>query len=131
MKPAFPILVAVVAAALAVKHNRALAAAPHPVRSTVGGVGLAIERKDGRYLVHSLIEGSPAARSSLIAPGDELLSLKSGSHPEVKVKDLEFEIVVDLIRGEPGEAVELKLRRPRVAAPLRITLVRVPITVAD
>lgn len=131
MKPALPILVAVAAATLALKHQRATAAAPTGLRHEVGGVGLALERKDGRYLVHSLENGSPAARSRLIAPGDELLALRSGSRREVSVKGLEFEIVVDLIRGEVGEPVELKLRRDQVATPARVTLVRERMMVED
>jgi carboxyl-terminal processing protease len=124
MNPVFPVLVVTVAASLAMNHRAARAASAPGLRSEIGGVGLALERKEGRYLVHGLVEGSPAARSRMIEVGDELIALRTPPRREVAVKGLEFEIVVDLIRGEPGETIELKLRRERQTAPSRVTLVR-------
>jgi carboxyl-terminal processing protease len=128
LKPIIPTIIAILFASIAAARTGH--AAPGLLEE-VGGVGMAIEKKDGRFLVHQLLDGSPAAHSRMIEIGDELLAIKPSAGREVKTKGLPFEIVVDLIRGVPGETVELKLKRPHHEAPIRVSLRREPIRVED
>ncbi|RYZ95750.1 MAG: hypothetical protein EOP11_24440 [Proteobacteria bacterium] len=128
MKPIIPTLIAIAVASIAAARSGQAAPA---LLEEVGGVGMAIEQKGGRFLVQQLLDGSPAAHSHMIKIGDELLAIKPASGREVKTKGLPFEIVVDLIRGVPGEEVELKLKRPHHEAPIRVSLRRETIRVED
>lgn len=78
----------------------------------VVGVGLGLEEKDHQVLVHEVIANTPAARNGAIHAGDRILAV----HPSpgdtlgwLSVRDLNVDEVVQLVRGEAGEKVELRL----------------------
>jgi thiol-disulfide isomerase/thioredoxin len=84
-----------------------VAATPKPVDQGVGGVGIVLEARPDGVFAQQLATGGPASRAG-IQPGDQLLRVDSWTVPAgAKVPD-----VAEHIRGKPGTAVEVALRRP-------------------
>ena len=83
-----------------------------------GGVGLEITEHEGFVTVMSPIPGTPAARAGL-RPGDQFIEI-AGQNAEGWDSDR----AVDLLRGETGTSVEVKVRRIGVDQPISFTLTR-------
>lgn len=83
-----------------------------------GGVGLEVVERDGRVTVVGPIPGTPGARAG-IRPGDWFVEVEGESVIGSDVND-----VVDRLRGEPGEPVEVKMGRAGVDEPIPFTLRR-------
>ena len=78
----------------------------------VTGVGLGLEQKENKVLVHDVLTGTPASRSGAIHPGDRVVAvLTSESDPLgwLPVKKLTVDEVVQLVRGAAGVKVGLRL----------------------
>jgi carboxyl-terminal processing protease len=90
-----------------------------------GGVGVEVDFRGEYVLVISPIEGSPAHRAGIL-PGDRILSIDS-----VSVSDRSPEELVALMRGRPGSAVTLTIRRDKEDRPRRFTLTREVIQVSS
>jgi carboxyl-terminal processing protease len=82
-----------------------------------GGVGLEIAAVRPAY-VREVIGGSPAQQAGL-QPGDVLLSVDGRD-----VSTLGVEVITDVLRGEPGSAVSIEVRRPSTGATITFPLVR-------
>lgn len=83
------------------------------------GIGASLEKtKSGALKITRIIEGGPASGNGLRA-GDELLSINGDPASE-----MELGRAIDLIRGEEGTALTLRLRRPGEPEPREITLQR-------
>lgn len=70
-----------------------------------GGLGIYISQRDGRTLVVSPIEGTPADRVGL-KPGDEIVKIE-----EEVILGWDQNKVVDNLRGKPGTEVTIWIRR--------------------
>ncbi len=70
-----------------------------------GGVGVEIEARDGWLTVLGVIEGGPAERAGVL-PGDRFLVIENKS-----ARDMPITEAVRVMRGEPGTAVRVRLRR--------------------
>lgn len=70
-----------------------------------GGLGIYISQRDGRTLVVSPIEGTPADRVGL-KPGDEIVKIE-----EEVILGWDQNKVVDNLRGKPGTEVTIWVRR--------------------
>ncbi len=86
-----------------------------------GGVGLEVIKRNGHVTVVSPIPGTPGARAG-IRSGDEFYAVN-----DTVVADYSTNAIVDLLRGEPGTEVHVKMLRPGVDQPIPFTLKRASI----
>lgn len=70
------------------------------------GIGISIGPKNGKIVVATVYNGTPAAKAGL-APGDEIVQVDKRL-----TKGLAIDAVVNMIRGEPGTQVTIKFNRP-------------------
>ena len=83
-----------------------------------GGIGIQIENRDGRVTVVSPIADTPGEAAGIL-PGDQIVRV-DGENTEGYASDR----MVELLRGEPGEPVDLTLFRPKTEETLELTIVR-------
>lgn len=83
-----------------------------------GGVGVEVDVHDGWLTVLRVIPESPAARAG-VQPGDRLLTIEGKP-----ARDLTIEDALQQMRGEPGTAVRVQLRRRGVEAAVDVSLTR-------
>ncbi|MCH7490210.1 MAG: S41 family peptidase [Gemmatimonadetes bacterium] len=82
------------------------------------GVGVELGMKDGQLTVIAPIEGSPAAQAGVL-PGDVIVSVNGHEVVDRSVFDVE-----EMLVGEPGTVVRLRLRHPGRSEPDALTVVR-------
>jgi len=90
-----------------------------------GGLGIEIGQQDGLILVVSPIDDTPAQRAG-IQPGDLIVTLDGQSVMGMSIAD-----AVDTMRGEPGSAILLEVRRQGEAELLEFELERAVVKVAS
>lgn len=83
-----------------------------------GGVGLEVLPREGFVTVMNAIPGGPGARAG-IRPGDRFVEI-DGQPAE----GMDVDEAVDILRGESGTAVEVKMERNGVIDPISFTLTR-------
>jgi carboxyl-terminal processing protease len=83
-----------------------------------GGVGLEVVERDGYVTVVAPIPGTPGARAG-IRPGDRFVEI-DGRPAEGWPVDR----AVQVLRGDPGSPVDVKMGRPGVEEPIPFTLTR-------
>ena len=83
-----------------------------------GGVGIVLDSRDGKLLVNSPIEDTPASRAGILA-GDHIWKIDGRPTRGVPINDC-----VSRMRGTPGTAVTLGILRVGAAKPLSFRLVR-------
>jgi carboxyl-terminal processing protease len=94
--------------------------------STTGnyvGVGLDVSLEEGKVIVVSPLEGTPAARAGIL-PGDMVVSVDNVPVDEAHVED-----TIGRMRGEPGTGVTVDVVRDGEHDPLHFALVRSEIQV--
>ena len=89
------------------------------------GVGLEIQMKNGRVVVVSPIDGSPAQKAG-VKPGEVIL--KVGGQD---VSDWPLARVIQQISGRPGTKVSIELEEPRSGRSHLVMLVRASIKIRD
>ncbi len=87
------------------------------------GVGIEIVGRDGRIVVSSVFDDSPAQRAG-VRVGDVLVAVDG-----IPVDDLALDEVVQRVRGPEGTPVTLRFERVGMAAPLEMTLVRAKVRI--
>lgn len=90
-----------------------------------GGLGIEVGMRDGFIRVVSPIDDTPAQRAGIKA-GDLITRLDDTS-----TQGLSLNEAVNLMRGKPGEAIELTIVRDGEEKPLQFTIVRDIIHVAS
>lgn len=90
-----------------------------------GGVGIIVSKDKGKLIVVSPIEGTPAYKAG-IQSGDEIIAIDGTSLD--KMKDSE---AVELMRGDPGSTLKLKIKRKGTNEVKDYALVREIIKVAS
>ncbi len=83
-----------------------------------GGVGIVISLEDGWLTVVSPMEGTPGWDAGLLTD-DRILEIDGESTRGISLRG-----AVDLLRGEPGTPVSLKIGRPSEGVRLDVTLIR-------
>jgi carboxyl-terminal processing protease len=83
-----------------------------------GGVGLEVVNRNGRVTVVAPIPGTPGARAGIRA-GDWFVEIDGTNVEEMDVND-----AVELLRGPPGTAVDVRIGRPGAEEPLPFRLER-------
>ncbi|RUM30128.1 MAG: S41 family peptidase [Aquifex sp.] len=88
-----------------------------------GGVGIEITMENGRPVVVSPIEGTPAWKAGL-RPGDIIIAINGEDTFNMSLMD-----VVKKIRGKPGTKVKLTILRKGKGKPVEVVIVRARIKV--
>lgn len=87
-------------------------------RGEFGGLGLEVTQDNGIIKVVSPIDGTPAARAGL-KPGDLITALDGKT-----VEGLTLTQAVDRMRGPPGSAITLTIKRQGVDKPIEVAMHR-------
>lgn len=88
-----------------------------------GGIGCEVDVRGGVLTVMMPLEGTPAARAGL-RPGDRIIEIDGEPTEGLSLQD-----AVVRMRGEPGSAVALLVRRADVEEPLEMSITRAIIRV--
>ena len=88
-----------------------------------GGLGIEVGMENGFVKVISPIDDTPAEKAGL-KPGDLIIRLD-----DKQVKGLTLSDAVKIMRGKPGEPIELLIVRDGENKPLKITIIRAVIKV--
>jgi carboxyl-terminal processing protease len=83
-----------------------------------GGIGIQVERRDGRVIVVAPIADTPGERAGILR-GDEIVSIDGQ-----KTEKLGMDKIVGRLRGKPGTKVALTLSRAAAKAPIELALTR-------
>ena len=87
-------------------------------RGQYGGVGLNIDVRNGKIIVVSPIEGTSGYKQG-VRTGDVITEIEGRSTDDLTLTDLR-----NLMRGEPGTAVELTIEREGESEPMHFLLTR-------
>ncbi len=87
-------------------------------RGRFSGLGIMVSKRDGKIMVISPIEGTPAYRLGIRA-GDIITQVE-----DTVTEGLTIDEVVDLLRGPEGSKVTITIRRDTVDEPLVFSVVR-------
>jgi carboxyl-terminal processing protease len=82
------------------------------------GIGVTISRLYDRVYIRSVTQGGPAWRAGL-RYGDAIVEINKQN-----AEDWQTEQVMNAVRGEKGDAVEIKIERAGVATPITFTIKR-------
>lgn len=91
-------------------------------KGSFGGLGIEVGMRDGMITVIRVIDGNPAAKAGLEA-GDRIVQIDEESTVTMNLNE-----AVDHMRGEPGTAVVLHVRREGLDKPKKFRIVRDVIT---
>lgn len=75
------------------------------------GIGAAIGLQDGFPTLHAIIPGSPLEGSGL-QPGDRIVEVRASDGASHALYGKELVSTINLIRGEPGTEITLRILRP-------------------
>lgn len=88
------------------------------IEGDYGGVGLEVIERNGWVTVVSPMPGTPGARAGIRA-GDQFFEIEGHA-----ADTMEVDQAVELLRGEPGTTVSVRMLRPGVEEPIPFTLSR-------
>ena len=94
-------------------------------RGSYGGVGLSIDMRNEKIIVVAPIEGTSGYKQGVRA-GDVIVEIEGRSTEGMTLSDLR-----NLMRGEPGTAVELSVEREGAPEPIRFRLSRQQVTLKN
>ncbi|MBN1496574.1 MAG: S41 family peptidase [Spirochaetes bacterium] len=89
------------------------------------GVGIEITIQDGRVVVVTPIDDSPAMKAGILS-GDIITTIDGKS-----IKGMKLEKIVKLIRGKPSSTVKLRVKRDGYDGPLEFELERAPVKITS
>jgi carboxyl-terminal processing protease len=87
-------------------------------KGSFGGLGIEVGMRDGMITVRRVIDGNPAAKAGLEV-GDRIVQIDEESTVTMTLNE-----AVDRMRGEPGTAVVLHVRRDGADKPKRFRIIR-------
>jgi carboxyl-terminal processing protease len=94
-------------------------------RSEFGGLGIIVSSKDGVLTIVSPVEDSPGFRAGIL-PNDQILRINGNTTERMSLQN-----ALELLRGEPGQKVNLTIFRPSTKETREYTLQREVIKVAS
>ena len=102
-----------------------LAASPC-LAQDVAGIGVALNKENGGFVVKQVLAGGPAASSGKIKMNDRIIAIAEGDKPAVKTEGLEISKIIQMIRGTKGTTVHLTIQSGAAenAEPQIVSLVR-------
>lgn len=87
-------------------------------KGSFGGLGIEVGMREGMITVIRVIDGNPAAKAGLEA-GDRIVQIEEESTVTMSINE-----AVELMRGEPGTAVTIYVRREGEGKPKRFRITR-------
>ncbi|HWN96442.1 MAG TPA: PDZ domain-containing protein, partial [Methylomirabilota bacterium] len=90
------------------------------------GIGVAVSRQAGRFIISSIVPNTPAARDGRLLAGHQVLAVEDEGRDAVSLDGMALADVIKLLRGEPGSIVTLHVQPSYMVLvePIRIRLVR-------
>jgi carboxyl-terminal processing protease len=82
------------------------------MRLKLEGIGAALRSEDGYTIVASIVPGGAAAADGRLKVNDKIIAVAGGSAEFVDVVEMKLTKVVELIRGNKGTKVRLKVLTP-------------------
>ncbi len=79
------------------------------MRLSLGGIGAVLRSEDGYAKIVSLVPGGPAAADGRLRSNDRIEAVAQGDGPLVDVVGMKLDRLVQLIRGEKGTQVRLRV----------------------
>ncbi len=99
-------------------NNKQFADMQIQTKGEFGGLGLQVTEDQGIIKVISPIDDTPAARAGM-KPGDLILSLDGRT-----VEGMSLDDAVDKMRGSPGSAIKLSIKREHIDKPIDVSMTR-------
>ncbi len=111
--------------------NTAVVQQTQAEETKIVGIGVAIEQKNGKAIVvKDVIPNSPASKSELLHVGDFITEVQATPEAEwIVTYDKTLEEVTNLIRGEVGVPVGLKVYHPDTHVVDELSIIREEIEV--
>lgn len=104
------------------------------MRLSLVGIGAVLRSEDGYAKIVSLVPGGPAAKDKRLKPNDKIEAIAQGDGPWVEAVGMKLDRLVQLIRGEKGTTVRLRVIPADAIDPstrVTISLVRDEIKLTD
>ena len=79
------------------------------MRNFLYGIGALLRLDDGAALIEGIVVGGPAAKQGELQLGDRIVGVAQGDSEMVDILYMKLQKIVDLIRGEEGSTVRLKV----------------------
>ena len=79
------------------------------MRNFLYGIGALLRMDDGAALIEGIVVGGPAAKQGELHLGDRIVGVAQGDSEMVDILYMKLQKIVDLIRGEEGSTVRLKV----------------------
>jgi carboxyl-terminal processing protease len=96
------------------------------------GIGAQLEVEDDVAKIQGIIVGGPADKNGELQPDDQILGVAQGNGEYVETKFMKLTKIVDMIRGNVGTTVRLKIRPASDPAVLtEISIVRGEVALKD
>jgi carboxyl-terminal processing protease len=96
------------------------------------GIGAVLRSEDGYAKIVSLVPGGPAAKDGRLKPNDKIEAVAQGDGPFLDAVGMKLDRLVQLIRGDKGTTVRLKVIPAESTDPSKvIALVRDEIKLTD
>lgn len=75
------------------------------IEGSIGGIGVSVAIKEGKFVVYSVINGTPAFKAGVLK-GDIIFKVN-----DKLTGDMQFEETINKMRGEPGTPLQLTVLR--------------------
>ncbi|MDE2491648.1 MAG: carboxy terminal-processing peptidase [Elusimicrobia bacterium] len=97
------------------------------------GIGAVLRSEDGYAKIVSLVPGGPAATGKKLKPNDRIEAVAQGDGPFVEVVGMKLDRIVEMIRGEKGTLVRLRVIPSGASESTRVVIpiVRAKIKLTD
>lgn len=79
------------------------------MKHSLVGIGALLESKDDVAEIRGIVVGGPADKQGELKLGDQILSVAQGEKDFVDVKFMKLQKIVDMIRGDEGTTVRIKV----------------------
>lgn len=87
-------------------------------KGSFGGIGVEVSFQENAFVIIAPIEGTPAWKAGLL-PQDRIIEINGKSTKAVSLSDS-----INMMRGEVGSSVTMKIERKGIKEPITVNLVR-------
>lgn len=103
------------------------------IKASLVGIGAKLKADDdGSTTIEGIVKGGPAAKEGQLKLGDHIVAVaKDGDENWTDIMFLSIDKVIDLIRGQKGKAVKLRVQSEESGEEREITIVRDEIPMSE